>query len=534
MLSSLSSEPLRHLSQEELERLVAGLEPLLRELRGVTSQLQLTQLPASTFRPFSTRRGTTAESAQPAAIEGRRSSLASDPFAAWKRERTSEELVTWLARKARTRNQDLNALSRLHEGTAREEAQRMDVARSMGRPWGTLHGVPLGIKDNIAVKGWPHTGSSAILAEQVASEDSTVVARLRQAGAVMLGQTVMHELAFGMTSINPHLGAVRNPWDPARICGGSSGGSAAAVAAGLVPVALGTDTGGSVRCPATLCGIAGFKPSFGAVSRYGVLPLGGSLDTVGPLARTVKQCLAIHIAIAGEDPQDEATFGALPATRKAPATSLAGMRIGLPEDYMAAPMEAGVQRQVEAAIAQIRKAGAVVERVASPPLSALNAAASITLLVEAGSFFGPYLESGNKIGEDVRFRFAQGLLVPAADWVNAQRLRATWKQQVAELFTECDLLLTPGSPVAAPLIDEPFSELGGQRVDARTAVSQYLRSFNFLGLPALSLPCGLEERGLPVGVQVVGPAFEDVWLLEAGILLEDVLGFDAKPPGALG
>ena len=189
--------------------------------------------------------------------------------------------------------------------------------------------------------------------------------------------------------------------------------------------------------------------------------------------------------------------------------------------------------KVNAALERLRKAGAKLEAVKFPSLEALNAAASITLLVEAGSFFGPYLAQKERLGEDIRQRFAQGLLVSAVDWVNAQRLRALWKRQVAELFTECDLLLTPGSPVVAPRIYMPFSELGGQRVDARTAVSQYLRSFNFLGLPALSLPCGLDEQGLPVGLQMVGPAFADRWLLRAGILAEEVLAFEAKPALAL-
>jgi aspartyl-tRNA(Asn)/glutamyl-tRNA(Gln) amidotransferase subunit A len=453
-------------------------------------------------------------------------------FSGWRRQRTAEEWCQWLLREIGKRNPDVNAFSHVYADDALQAARQMDVARGSGRPWGALHGVPVAVKDNIAVKGWPLTGSSKVLAQQRADGDATVITRLRHSGAVLLGQTVMHELAFGMTSINPHLGAVRNPWDPTRICGGSSGGSAAAVAAGLAPLALGSDTGGSIRCPAALCGITGFKPSFGAVSRQGVLPLGGSLDTVGPLARSAAECLAAFQALQGEDPEDEATWGATGAARPAPA-SLAGLRIGLPRPYFDGAMEEGVRQQVNLAVERLQRAGARVENVAFPDLDAINAVASIALLAEAASFFQSHLAQGASIGEDVRGRFEQGLLVPAVDWVNAQRLRARWKREVAAIFQQWDLLLTPASPVVAPRIDDPYTLMGGQRVDARTAISRYLRSFNFLGLPALVLPCGLDAARLPVAVQFVSPGFTDEWLLQVGVLAEAALEFTATPPGVL-
>ncbi|MCW5965866.1 MAG: amidase [Bryobacterales bacterium] len=529
MPDPLEPEWLASLSPDERRQRQDALSPLLDLLRASATKLGLSDLPQDSPRPIAAETALLPDGPEP-------SSLARDaefhPFRHWQQERTAEELCGALLTESEIRNGALNAFARLHGKEAMAAARRADAARSVGRQWGPLHGIPVAVKENIAVNGWPLTGSSHVLGQQTASTDATVITRFRNSGAVLLGQTVMHELAFGMTSINPHLGAVRNPWDPARICGGSSGGSAAAVAAGLVPLALGSDTGGSVRCPAALCGVTGFKPSFGAVSRHGVLPLGGSLDTVGPIARTVAQCLAAHLAMAGEDPQDDATLGANRATRPAPL-SLQGLRIGLPRPYFEGAMEEGVRRQVNLAVERLQKAGARVENVAFPDLEAVNAAAAVTLLVEAASFFSPFLKERERIGEDVRGRFEQGLLVPAIDWLNAQRLRARWKREVATLFGECDLLLTPASPVVASRIDDPYTNLGGIRVDARTAISRYLRSINFLGLPALSLPCGLDDARLPVAVQLVGAGFSDEWLLRVGILAEQVLAFHEKPPGAL-
>src|SRR5690606_21959213 len=325
-----------------------------------------------------------------------------------------------------------NAFSKVHAKEAIAEAARADTSRSVGIPRGPLHGLPIAVKDNIAVAGWPHTASSLVLKDAVAQTDATVVTRLRNSGAVILGQTVMHELAFGMTSINPHLGAVHNPWDARRICGGSSGGSAAAVAAGLVPAALGSDTGGSIRSPAALCGIAGFKPSFGAVSRHGVVPLGYSLDTVGPLAKTAAQCLAIYEAIAGSDPLDDATHLYRPQLRSAP--KLSELRIGLPQPFFADSMDEDVRNGVGLAVERLKRAGARVEEVPFPELSALNHAASLTLLSAPAAVFGWVLEQPELVGADVRGRFEQGLLIHAADYHHAQRLRAHWMRQMQSLF----------------------------------------------------------------------------------------------------
>jgi len=510
--------------ESERARLEEALRPLLESVRRSASSLQLGSLPDVNALPLplSSLEDAGAEDAYVPDFSFR-------PYSEWLRERTSSELCEFLIRECEAQNGRWNAFSTVYAREAMEQARRADMARSTGRPWGPLHGVPVAIKDNIAVRGWKWTGSSRVLENQVAEEDATVIARLRFSGAVMFGQTIMHELAFGMTSINPHHGAVRNPWDPERICGGSSGGSAAAVAAGLVPLALGSDTGGSIRCPAALCGVAGFKPSFGAVSRHGVLPLGGSLDTVGPIARTVAQCLAAHQVLAGEDPRDPATLGTSRFGKRPAPTSLEGLRIGLPRPYFAGAIESSIRKQITLAIERLQKAGARVENIDFPDLDAINAAALVLLLVEASAFFSPYLERGDEIGADVRGRFEQGLLIPAVDFMNTERLRAVWKREVAAILQECDVLLTPASPVTAPKIDDPYTELDGVRVDARTAISRYLRSFNFLGLPALVLPCGLDDARMPVGVQMVGPGFSDEWLLRTGMLVEEAFAFDAKP-----
>ncbi|MDZ7638438.1 MAG: amidase [Bryobacterales bacterium] len=506
-------------SAERLSELRRSVAPMVESVRAAAAGLPPLAMPAAS--PIDFVALPEAEERQATGSEWSR-----DAFRDAMLERTSAELCTYLLGRIDAGNERWNAFSKMHGRETIEQASRADMSRSVGIARGPLHGVPIAVKDNIAVQGWPHTASSLVLKDAVAASDATVITRLRHSGAVLLGQTVMHELAFGMTTINPHLGAVRNPWDPRRICGGSSGGSAAAVAAGLAPAALGSDTGGSVRCPAALCGIAGFKPSFGAV-RHGVVPLGYSLDTVGPLAKTAAQCLAIHEAIAGADPLDDATLLFRPRYR-APA-NLKGLRIGLPRPFFADSMQEGVRRQVNRALERLQKAGAKVENVSFPDLGEVNNAASLALLAEAATVFGWTLRQGEDVGADVRGRFEQGLLIAAADYHHAQRLRAHWKRQVAALFDECDLLLTPASPVVAPLIDDPYVEFGGQRVDARTALSRYLRSINFLGLPALVLPCGTDDQGLPVAVQLIGAYAEDEFVLQAGVLVEPALEFTALP-----
>ena len=513
---------LRHLDGEQLSALRQSIAPMVESVRAEAARLARFSLPPSSA--LTTRETVETE---PASVSPQ-PEASRDAFAFPMGERTSSELCAHLLKKIEAGNGVWNAFSKVHAKEAIAEAARADTSRSVGIPRGPLHGLPIAVKDNIAVAGWPHTASSLVLQDAVAQTDATVVTRLRNSGAVMLGQTVMHELAFGMTSINPHLGAVHNPWDARRICGGSSGGSAAAVAAGLAPAALGSDTGGSIRSPAALCGIAGFKPSFGAVSRHGVVPLGYSLDTVGPLAKTAAQCLAIYEAIAGRDPLDDATHLYRPQLRSAP--KLSELRIGLPQPFFADSMEEDVRNGVGLAVERLKRAGARVEEVPFPELSALNHAASLTLLSEAAAVFGWVLAQPEQVGADVRGRFEQGLLIHAADYHHAQRLRAHWMRQMQRLFAEWDLLLTPASPVVAPLIDDPFVEFGGARVDARTALSRYLRSINFLGLPAMSLPCGIDRQGMPVGVQLVGAFAEDEFLLRASIFVEQVLEFRATPP----
>ncbi len=525
----LDRPALRPLDPARLGALWQSLLPMLESVRAQAAKLPPLSLSAAS--PLTARESREEEpAAEPEDSTPRRDAqrdVLRDAFQSAMRERSSAELCAHLLARIGAENSIWNAFSLAHGKEAMAEAARADVARSVGIPRGPLHGVPIAVKDNIGVAGWPRTASSLVLKDAVSPADATVIARLRNAGAVPLGQTVMHELAFGMTTINPHLGTVRNPWDARRICGGSSGGSAAAVAAGLVPAALGSDTGGSIRCPAALCGVAGFKPSFGAVSRHGVVPLSYTLDTVGPLAKSAAQCLAIHEAIAGADPLDDATLLYRPRFR--PAPKLSGLRIGLPAPFFSDAMETSVREQVESAVERVKKAGARVEAVPFPELNALNNAASVTLLAEAASVFEWALARPELIGDDVRIRFEQGLLIPAVDYHHAQRLRAHWMRQTESLFAECDLLLTPATPVVAPPIDDPYVALGGQRVDARTAISRYLRSINFLGLPAMALPCGIGSQGMPVALQLVGAFDEDEFVLRASSLLEQVLEFTAEP-----
>jgi aspartyl-tRNA(Asn)/glutamyl-tRNA(Gln) amidotransferase subunit A len=334
-----------------------------------------------------------------------------------------------------------------------------------------------------------------------------VARKLADAGAVMLGKTGLHELAYGVTSENPHFGAIRNPRDPARTPGGSSGGSGAAVAADMVYMATGTDTGGSIRIPASFCGVVGLKPTYGLIDRSGIQPLGLSLDHVGPLARTVADVRVAFEIMAGAS---------------SPAPSIQGLRIGLPENFYFERCAGGVREAVEQAAQKAEQLGARVSKVQVPDVEALNTAGRVILLAEASAVYEPYWARREDFGPDVLALLDQGRMVPATDYVNAQRLRAALVSDFRGLFSEIDCLFTPTTPAAAPLIGQKQMELGGEMVDTRLAATSLVRGINVLGFPALSIPCG-SVQGLPIGLQLIARPFEESLLLALGEALETAL-----------
>jgi aspartyl-tRNA(Asn)/glutamyl-tRNA(Gln) amidotransferase subunit A len=417
---------------------------------------------------------------------------------------SSVELTRGCLDRIERRNPELNAFITVTAEAALAHADEMDREIAGGGLRGPLHGIPVAHKDNISTAGVRTTCGSKIFADQVPDVDADIVARLEQAGAVMIGKTGLHELAYGITSANPHYGVIRNPHDPVRIPGGSSGGSAVAVADGMCFVATGTDTGGSVRIPASFCGLVGVKPTYGLVSRKGIQPLGLTLDHAGPLAQTVRDAAIALSWMSGRnfDIKHE--------------PSLAGMMIGMPENFFFDDLDPEVSHAVKHAAEACVHAGAHIEHVTVPDMELLNTVSRTILLAEASAIFEPWADRRDDFGADVLALLDQGRMLPATAYVNAQRLRKEMIDSFAGLLETVDLLLTPATPIPAPLM-----EAGG---DVRIRVTSLVRGINPIGFPALSMPCGKTQSGLPIGLQLIAAPWRDAELLNAAAALEDALG----------
>ena len=449
------------------------------------------------------------------------------------RRTSSVELVADAIARIERHGQQLRAFITVTGKQAKEQALEADRELAAGVDRGPLHGIPIALKDLFLTRGVRTTAGSRLYENFVPDYDATVVERLRAAGAVILGKLNMHEMAYGITSANPHFGPVRNPWNPEHSPGGSSGGSAAAVAARMVYMAMGSDTGGSIRIPAAFCGTVGLKPTYGRVSRYGALPLGWSLDHMGPLTRTVRDAALVLNAIAGRDPKDP-TSSRRPVADYVPeeGCSIRGLRVGIPENFYFERVDADVERAVRGAIARAESLGASVRPVQLPDVAALNAVARVVLLAEASAMAGPALARRELFGGDVLALFDQGRLVPATDYIDAQRLRKIMRRDFHRIWNEIDCLMTPTTPNVAPKIGDTTVRLGGRDEDVRLATTRLVRGINALGYPALSLPCGISGGGLPIGVQIVGAAFAEATVLRLGAALED--GGVGIPPCPIG
>ena len=417
-------------------------------------------------------------------------------------------------------NSKLNAFITVTGEAALAEAAARDEELARGIDRGPLHGIPIAHKDLMRTKGVRTTAGSKIFAGYVPQRDASIVTKLREAGAVSLGKTGLHELAYGITSNNPHFGAIHNPWDLARIPGGSSGGSAAAVAARMLPFATGTDTGGSIRVPASFCGVVGLKPTFGRVNIRGVLPLGFSQDHLGPITRTVRDS-AIAFQAMVDDPTDYVP----------PADSdLTGLRIGLPQNFFMERMDPEVEASVRAAFDTAAGAGGRIVEVKVPDMEALRAAAVTCLLVEAASTLRSFLDRRSDFGADILAMLDQGKAIPAIDYIEAQRTRRRIGRQFAKLFAEVDCIFTPTTPMTAPKIGQTTLEIGGATEEVRAAATRFTRGMNALGLPAISIPCGFSRSGLPIGLQIIAAARQEDLLLHAAAAMEDAMALPVRYP----
>lgn len=423
----------------------------------------------------------------------------------------------------------LNAFITIRGEEALAEAEELTARPERG----PLYGVPVAVKDVIDVAGTRTTAASRILADNVAVEDSAVVARLRQAGAVVIGKLNTHEFAYGASTTSRHFGSSRNPWDTDRICGGSSGGSGAAVAAGIVTGALGTDTGGSVRIPACLCGVTGLRPSTGRVPIRGVVPVSWTFDTVGPLARTAEDCALLLHAIAGADGADPTSVRApVPAYPALLAGDVRGLRVGVVSHLFEGAIDPRVADTVEAAVRELAGLGASVKRVDASFLREAEIAQQLVMLPEAAAVHLPWLRTRlAEYGDDVRVRLLAGLLLPGTAVVTGQRSRRRLHEKASALFERHDVLVAPEMPIVAPRIGQDVVEVGGEQLAYRLSLIPFNLPWSCLGLPAASVPAGFVD-GLPVGMAVVGRRFDDATVLRVAHEFQQVTDWHERTPPA--
>jgi aspartyl-tRNA(Asn)/glutamyl-tRNA(Gln) amidotransferase subunit A len=426
----------------------------------------------------------------------------------------------------------LNAFRTITADEALAAARRAERAIRAGRYKGPLHGIPVSVKDLIQTAGIRTTCGSRILADWIPDADATLIRLLRGAGAILIGKTHLHEFAYGPTNLNPHYGPARNPWDPGRMTGGSSGGSGIAVATGCSYVSIGTDTGGSVRIPAALCGVVGLKPTYGRISRAGIFPLSWSQDHAGPLTRTVADAAIALQALSGFDSADPASSRqAVPNFSKGLTAGVKGLRLGVPREFFWDEVDVEVAEVVRKAIAVLAGLGASVREAHWPMAAEARALSFLIMGAEAFSVHERWLKQRpEEYGPDVRQRLAQGGTILAADYLRAQRLRRQFIGSLDTVFRGCDVLLTPTMAVAAPRLDESTVRWPTLTESMTAALTRLTRPFNLTGTPALSVPCGFTAGGLPIGLQIAGRAFDEATVLRVGHTYEHAARFPVRRP----
>ncbi|MCX7618247.1 amidase [Tepidiforma sp.] len=429
------------------------------------------------------------------------------------------------------RNPALNAFVTVVPERALEEAARAEAELLAGQYRGPLHGIPIGLKDLYDTAGIETAAGSAVLRGRVPDRDAAAVARLREAGAVILGKTNTHEFAWGTTTNNPHTGPTRNPWAPDRIPGGSSGGSGAAVAARLCPAALGTDTGGSIRIPAALCGVVGLKPTFGRVSRAGIIPMSWQFDHAGPITRTVEDAAILLAAIAGYDPADFATVPVpVPDYRAALVPDIRGLRIGVPRDQFFGLLDPEVLVAVEEALETLRGLGAAVEDIDAGFTREQVISAWRLVNVEGRLYHAPWLEQQPEAySEELRNVLLQPLPEPL-DLSAAYLASYEIKEGVRRVLETVDLLAAPTTMRPASAIGEDPVEVEGVQLSTGAAFASLTMPFNLAGVPAVSIPCGFSAEGLPIGLQLAGRPFDEGTVLRAAFAYECATEWRRRTP----
>ncbi len=426
----------------------------------------------------------------------------------------------------------LNSFITLLPDQAMAAARQAEREIGEGKYRGPLHGIPLGLKDLYYTRGVRNTSGSRLFDDFIPDADCTIAARFREAGTILLGKLNMHQLAYGPSGENTDYGHMHNPWNPELITGGSSGGSGSAAAAGQCTLTMGTDTGGSVRIPSALCGLAGLKPTYGRLSRQGIGVLSWSLDHPGPMTRTVKDCALAMNAIAGHDPKDPASADfPVPDYTRTLTGDIRGLRIGVPREYFEVPVDPQVERATRRAIEMLGELGAVVTEVSWPMYHESGPISTTILMAEASACHkNLVLDKGPHLDPAVRVRLEAGMFIPATDYVQAQQARALFTRHSLELFNQVDLLAGPMEPITAYRIGETKVQVGDKEVGYIPALTQYTRPFNLNGFPAITVPCGYSDDGLPIGLQLGGRPFDEETILRAAQAYEQATEWHKRRP----
>jgi len=450
------------------------------------------------------------------------------------RETTARELTERCLQRITDLQPQLNAFIHVMAEDARRDADTADRELAARRDRGPLHGVPIAIKDLIDIKGVPTTAASRVREGHLASADAPVITHLRNAGAVLIGKTNLDEFAFGTTSENSAFGLVRNPIDSTRTPGGSSGGSAVAVATGMALAALGTDTGGSIRIPAAACGIVGVKPTIGEISTEGVVPLSRTFDHLGPFARTVGDAWLVYRALLGKSDATANTGGADPPVSPKPRSgeggsgSAKGMRLGIPRGYLTDLLDADVRARFDEAVVALRGAGAQTRDVNVPHAATTPAVYIHIHSSEGATYHARTLDThADRYTPVVRRRLEVGRYVLAQDYVRAMEGREVLRRDVDAALGDCDALILPTLPIAAPPIGAESVMVNAKEEPVRALMLRLTQLFNVTGHPAISLPCGVTSQGLPIGLQMVGHRGQTEALLSTAHRVEGVLSVRA-------
>ena len=450
-----------------------------------------------------------------------------DQLAAWLRakEISPVDLTKLALKRIDDHDEALNSFITVMADEAMADAKAAEQAMERGDDLGPMHGIPVGVKDLYATKGTETTYGSPLFAGWVPDHDAAVVERLRAAGAIILGKTNLHELAYGTTSANPHYGPVHNPWKRGYHPGGSSGGSAAAIAAGIVPMALGSDTGASIRQPAACCGLVGLKATFGRISKFGCLPLSWSMDHAGALNRSVMDAAITLNVLVGFDPRDPCSVDrAMPDFTSGLGDNLQGKRIAIVRKFFCDEGNPEVHAAIDEVLPILKSLGAELSEVELPNIEDAFKAGTMTIVVEGATFHADRLrERPEGFSAQCKADLELGHFYKATDYLQAQRLRRHLMAEVAKVMAPLDALVMPTAPITATPIE-------GNPPDHPVYRVRNTIPFNFLSLPAISLPCGFSTEGLPIGLQIVGKAFDEAGILQIAHGYEQATDWHQRHP----